>query len=667
MRIRLWLSLALLLAAWPLSADVVKTKDEQSLKGRVVREDDKTLVLRSPFGELTIPKGEVKEHQRATYVVELKDGTKLRGQIVGETPQQLALKVDGKDRPVAQADVKGVTERPAIAEAKLNEMREKALKLLQDKKYAEAIALYQEILEAEPDDATSIYNLACGYALTKENAKALAMLRKSLEAGFIKFGHIEKDPDLDGLREDAEYKKLMGDRAKYVESGVALSVERVHKALAGRGIDAKAYKTLHDKARNFVYMHTRSDEDLAQIRKSLEDYGEWQWKNLLQNRPQDHIYIVLLNTADTGKVFPRGGGGVFNAGSNVLLCGDIPAWKLVKTSVIMHEFTHALHFADMSARRQTHPIWLVEGLATLFETASRDGGNVVPAHSQRLGILQQAIRARRNIPWTQVMGMNHPQFMQNAIIAYAQSRYMLFYMLEKGLLKKFYDAYTDKESYADDKSALRTIEVVFGKPIAEVERDWRQWVLAQKVPQVPFLGIRTKEDKGKLLVEEVTAKSPADKAGIKKGDLIATLDGQAVQDQNNLMEAVGAKNVGDEMAVQVTREGKTLDLKLKLAARPPDADRPPQPPQPPPAAFLGASVEEHGGGVRIKEVAKDSPAAKAGLLAGDPVLELDGKPVKSVRQFLDALKVAKPGQVIKLTIEADGMEETLDIPLAKLQ
>ncbi len=666
--LRLWLSAALgLLFAGSAPADTVTTKDQQTLKGRLVSEGKDSLVLRTAFGSLTIPKAEIKEHQRTTYVVELKDGSKAIGQIVGETAKELSLKVDGKDRAVALADVKGVTERVVPDERKLDEMRAEALKLLEGKKFPEAIALYQKILDASPDDATSIYNLACAYSLTKEKEKAIVWLRKSLEAGFIKFGHIEVDPDWDGMRQDPEFKKLMAERAKFTESGVALSVERVYKALASRGIDPKIYKTMHDKERNFVYMHTRSDADLAEIRKSLDQYGEWLWKHLLQNRPQDPIYIVLLNAADTKKVFPGGAGGVFNGGSNVLLCGDIPGWKLTRTSVVMHEFTHALHFADAAARRQTHPFWLVEGLSTLFETAKHEPDKVTPLQSQRLGILQGAIRGKQSIPWAKLMAMDHPTFMQHAIVAYAQARYMLFYMLEKGLLKKFYDEYTEKQNYGDDKSALRTVEVVFGKPIDEVERDWKQWVLAQKVPQVPFLGVRTKEDKGKLVVEDITAKSPADNAGMKKGDVIATLDGHPADDPGDLMEAIGGKNVGDEIAVQVQREGKTLDLKVKLAARPPNADQPPPTP-PPQIAFLGASVEEGAGGVvRIKEVVKDSPAAKAGLKPGEPVAELDGKPVKTVRQFLDAIKAAKPDQTLKLTVEREGKKATLDVKLGRLQ
>jgi C-terminal processing protease CtpA/Prc len=319
----------------------------------------------------------------------------------------------------------------------------------------------------------------------------------------------------------------------------------------------------------------------------------------------------------------------------------------------------------MGARRQTHPIWLVEGLATLFETARHEPSQVTPLHSQRLAIIQQAIRARQSIPWAKLMAMEHPVFMQHALVAYAQSRYMLFYMLEKGLLKKFYDAYTEKEGYTDDKSALRTIEVLFGKPIAEVENDWKQWVLAQKVPPLPFLGVRTKAEKGKLLVEEVVPNSPAGKAGLKKGDLIATMDGHPVDEPNDLMEAIGNKSVGEELALQVEREGKTLDLKLKLAARPAGMDQPPPPP-PSQVAFLGASVEEVVGGIRVREVAKDSPADKAGLAVGDPIVEIDGKPVATVRQFLDALRPAKPDQMVKFTVDQDGLRKTLEIKLSRL-
>jgi S1-C subfamily serine protease len=264
-----------------------------------------------------------------------------------------------------------------------------------------------------------------------------------------------------------------------------------------------------------------------------------------------------------------------------------------------------------------------------------------------------------------MMKLDHKAFMRTAPVAYAQARYMLLYMFEKGLLKRFYDAYTENENYGDDKSALRTVEVVFGKPIAEVERDWRKWALAQKVPRVPFVGVRTKEADGKLVVVEVTAKSPAAKAGIQVDDVLASLGGEPLAKMADLLAAVGQHEVGDEVPVQVQRKGETLDLTLTLTARPPV--RKPRPPKPAPKAFLGASVEEADGKVSVKAVTPDSPAAKAELQAADAIVELDGKPVTSVRQFLDAITAAKPGQTVKMTIERGEERKTLEVKLATLK
>ncbi|NQT86777.1 PDZ domain-containing protein, partial [bacterium] len=284
---------------------------------------------------------------------------------------------------------------------------------------------------------------------------------------------------------------------------------------------------------------------------------------------------------------------------------------------------------------------------------------------QRLTVLQAVLRSKRHIAWAQIMKLNHQAFMRMAPVAYAQSRYMLLYMFEKGLLKRFYDAYTKGENYKDDASALRTVEVVFGKPIAEVERDWRKWVLAQKAPRLPFLGVRTKDEGGKLIVVEAIAKSPAGKAGIQKDDVLVSLDGHPLKKVAGLFEALGGKDVGDEVTVQVRRGEETLDLKLTLGARP--AQRQPRKPKPKPKAYLGAPVEEANGKVRVKSVAKDSPAAKAGLKAGDIVIELDGKPAPSVRKFLDAITAAKPGQTVKLTVERDGEKQTLEVKLTALK
>ena len=647
-----------------LYADTIETKQDERLKGRIVREDPKQVVLRTPYGELTVPRAAVKKHTRATYVVELEDGSKLEGQIRGEQDQTLALHVDGKPRQVALADVKAVVEKQPpkqptpLSPQQLLKLHRAVLDHFKKKDYKAALAACRKIIESHPDDPTALYNAACACAQSGDKPIALTYLRKAVEEGFIDFAHIAQDTDLESLREEATYRELFAKKDEYVQQASKKTIERLTKALAEKGIATKRYRSLFDRTRNFVYFHAKTDEEIAEVRRSLEAYADCQWRDLFQNKPRRPLFIVLLTAADSPKVFRRGIGGMFNPGAMTLFCSDMPVHKLLRMSVVTHEFTHALHYADMGARHQQHPIWLIEGLATLFESSDRNG-TVVPRQNHRLVAAQQAAREGRLLSWPALMKLNPMQFMMRAQLAYAQSRYMLFYMHEKGLLKRFYDEYTAKENYARDRSAIDSFQVVFGKPIEEVERDWKAWLLEQRVPDVPFLGVQTKEQDGRVVVVRTTPKGPAAKAGVLKDDAIAALDGQPIGSQAKLLEAIGERAVGDEIDVEVARGEETLTLTVKLAKRPGMTPRPPRA-----APYLGLTVEQKDGAVVIKEVAPDSPAQKAGLQPGDVLLEFAGKKQTTVRGFLTALRGRRPGQKVPIKTKRGDDTHTVTAQLA---
>jgi RNase P/RNase MRP subunit p29 len=669
---RRFLMLAVLSVCLALTAraDTVITKDGQRFSGRVVEETPETLKIRGKYGTLTVPKKDVRSHGRSVYLVELKDGSKLEGQILGESAKDLKLKVGGKERTVALAEVKSVVEKkapPAAQKLKRTQimgLHRKARAHWDKKDYDRAIAEYAKILSSSPEDTTALYNTACGHALKGRKQQALDFLKKSVEAGFVNFAHIETDTDLDSLRAEAVYKQLLKDRAEYIRKASSKAVGRITKGLAARGIDAKKYKKVVDRKNNFVYLHTRDEEEFAVIRRGLEEYAEYQWKHLFQNKPGSPLYIILLSAKDTPKFFRGRAGGVYTSGMNALFCGDSPAYKLLKTSVIIHEFTHALHFADMAARRQRHPIWLIEGLATLFESSERSPDKVVPRHSHRLSVVQSYLKRRRTLPWSRIMKLSHPQFMADARLTYAQSRYMLFYMFEKGLLKKFYDEYTKGEGYRNDKSAAGAYEVVFGKPLAEVERDWKKWIMAQKVPPMPYLGVYPRATaKGEVRIERLAPGGPAQKAGIKAGDVILTMAGRTIKTAGDVMAAVGAHKVGDQVEVEVRRGEKQLTFTVKLARR---GARTSRPPRKGPTPYLGMAVETREGKVFVREVAEGSPAARAGLEAGMQVLEVGGKKVKSTRDYLGVVKKARIGQELKIEVLSGGKEKTLTAAIAEL-
>ena len=94
----------------------------------------------------------------------------------------------------------------------------------------------------------------------------------------------------------------------------------------------------------------------------------------------------------------------------------------------------------------------------------------------------------------------------------------------------------------------------------------------------PFLGIRythISKDTALLnevpegeLVREVVDGAAADDAGVKVGDIITQFDGQKMTEEKSLNQIIRGKKVGDEVSLRVFRDGKTLDVILKLGEAP---------------------------------------------------------------------------------------------------
>jgi S1-C subfamily serine protease len=192
---------------------------------------------------------------------------------------------------------------------------------------------------------------------------------------------------------------------------------------------------------------------------------------------------------------------------------------------------------------------------------------------------------------------------------------------------------------------------------------------AQDNNQSPFLGIVVNEvDKG-AQVEQVQSDSPAAKAGVKIGDVITQLEGQAVT-ARNLREELSKHAVGDIVALSVLRGDQTIELKVTLTARPEVPQQAPQPQLNPQIApfdqnrpMLGIRVEDSDTGVVIREVVTDSPAAKAGLQGGDIVKKVDDHDVKTARAVVEAVVTHEVGDAITLEVERDGKTQTVSATL----
>ena len=84
----------------------------------------------------------------------------------------------------------------------------------------------------------------------------------------------------------------------------------------------------------------------------------------------------------------------------------------------------------------------------------------------------------------------------------------------------------------------------------------------------PWLGAAIVPTPDGPAISSVIADSPADKAGLKRGDLVKSIDGTAVSDMADLRDALKDRKVGDSVALSITRDGDTQDVTVTLEARP---------------------------------------------------------------------------------------------------
>jgi Do/DeqQ family serine protease len=140
------------------------------------------------------------------------------------------------------------------------------------------------------------------------------------------------------------------------------------------------------------------------------------------------------------------------------------------------------------------------------------------------------------------------------------------------------------------------------------------------------------------VIQRVEKDSPGDKAGLKAGDVAVVLDGKPVKGSSDLRNRVGLAQVGNTVTLTVMRDGRKMDVRVKLEKIPEKQEV---------AAIeeretlQGASfVNPEGGdnGIVVKEVQRGSPAWQAGLRERDVVAAVNRKAVKSVDEFEKALK-----------------------------
>jgi serine protease Do len=228
-----------------------------------------------------------------------------------------------------------------------------------------------------------------------------------------------------------------------------------------------------------------------------------------------------------------------------------------------------------------------------------------------------------------------------------------------------------------------------------------------------WMGVSISEnEKGQVEINNVEADSPAELAKLKEGDIILKLDGKNIASASMFASEIRNKKPGQDVNLQVEREGKTVEVKVKLGEYPEGEARremelrfprlfPPQrpletreplrikpekTPVPPKLEelwkawpqwekrkYIGVYLEEINqellqyfgvkgeNGLLVNRLAQAGPAEKAGLKVGDVIVRVDGKDVNTVAGLSELIQDKKKGDKIKIDLVRDKKPMSVEV------
>jgi len=131
-------------------------------------------------------------------------------------------------------------------------------------------------------------------------------------------------------------------------------------------------------------------------------------------------------------------------------------------------------------------------------------------------------------------------------------------------------------------------------------------------------------------IQKVFEGTEAERIGLKKGDIIVNFAGQEIKDPDQLKELIGDMEEEGEVQIEIVREGKRVEY-----------------------------------GALIEKVIEESPAEKAGLKAGDVIIQINDREIKDYEDLIRTLNYYNPDEKVKVKYSRKGKENTVEVVLGE--
>lgn len=235
--------------------------------------------------------------------------------------------------------------------------------------------------------------------------------------------------------------------------------------------------------------------------------------------------------------------------------------------------------------------------------------------------------------------------------------------------------------------ALAVVLVVGAGAVPAMANGGYLGVQLQKADDLLLEAFDLDGSEGGILVTEIVDDSPAEQAGLRRGDLILRLQGKDVDDVEGFTRSVRALDPGDEIELAYLRKGKRETVKVKLGEREERlatrgngrsfwVDRLDDDGAADLRIFhrgghLGVRVEavdkelgryfKTDTGLLVLDVIEDSGAEKAGIQVGDVIVQAGKDEIAELDDVFDAMEDLEEGDTIEVVVVRDGKKETVQV------